>query len=100
MGRARAAHGLAAVAAAADVVVNATPGRSSVGLLTPLAAELAGTVLVDVANAVEQGSARSRRRRLGVSRRWGPSPPCRWAALVTHATALDLDRVDRRTSQD
>jgi 8-hydroxy-5-deazaflavin:NADPH oxidoreductase len=39
----------------ADVVVNATPGRESVDLLRPLAQRLAGTVLVDVANAVEHG---------------------------------------------
>jgi len=47
--------GLAEAAERADVVVNATPGRESVGLLRPLARQLAGSVLVDVANAVEQG---------------------------------------------
>jgi 8-hydroxy-5-deazaflavin:NADPH oxidoreductase len=47
--------GLAEAAEGADVVVNATPGHASVDLLRPLAPHLAGTVLVDVANAVEQG---------------------------------------------
>jgi 8-hydroxy-5-deazaflavin:NADPH oxidoreductase len=47
--------GLAEAAEGADVVVNATPGHASVDLLRPLAPQLAGTVLVDVANAVEQG---------------------------------------------
>jgi 8-hydroxy-5-deazaflavin:NADPH oxidoreductase len=47
--------GLAEAAAHADVVVNATPGHESVDLLRPLAPQLAGAVLVDVANAVEQG---------------------------------------------
>ncbi|MHA6620791.1 NADPH-dependent F420 reductase [Pseudonocardia sp. DLS-67] len=47
--------GLAAAAEHADVVVNATPGVESVGLLRPLAPQLAGSVLVDVANAVVQG---------------------------------------------
>ncbi len=48
--------GLAEAAERAEVVVNATPGRESVELLRPLAPQLAGTVLVDVANAVEQGA--------------------------------------------
>jgi predicted dinucleotide-binding enzyme len=48
--------GLAEAAERADVVVNATPGRESVELLRPLAPQLADTVLVDVANAVEQGT--------------------------------------------
>jgi 8-hydroxy-5-deazaflavin:NADPH oxidoreductase len=47
--------GLAEAAAHADVVVNATPGDRTVDLLRPLAPQLAGAVLVDVANAVEQG---------------------------------------------
>jgi predicted dinucleotide-binding enzyme len=47
--------GLADAAEPADVVVNATPGHESVRLLHPLAPQLAGTVLVDVANAVELG---------------------------------------------
>lgn len=47
--------GLAEAAERADVVVNATPGHESVALLRPLAPQLAGTVLVDVANAVELG---------------------------------------------
>ena len=47
--------GLAEAAEYADVVVNATPGHESVRLLSPLAPQLAGAVLVDVANAVEQG---------------------------------------------
>ena len=47
--------GMADAATHADVVVNATPGHESVDLLRPLAPQLAGAVLVDVANAVEQG---------------------------------------------
>ncbi len=47
--------GLAEAVRGADVVVNATPGHESVDLLRPLAPQLAGAVLVDVANAVEQG---------------------------------------------
>jgi predicted dinucleotide-binding enzyme len=47
--------GLADAAKHADLVVNATPGHASVDLLRPLAPQLAGVVLVDVANAVEQG---------------------------------------------
>lgn len=47
--------GLAEAAERADVVVNATPGDESVGLLRPLAPQLAGSVLVDVANAVVPG---------------------------------------------
>nr|WP_062331098.1 NAD(P)-binding domain-containing protein [Herbidospora sakaeratensis] len=42
-------------AAAGEVVVNATPGRHSLEVLAPLRRELAGKVLIDVANAVEQG---------------------------------------------
>ncbi|WP_425570870.1 NAD(P)-binding domain-containing protein [Pseudonocardia adelaidensis] len=53
--------GLAEAAERADVVVNATPGAESVGLLRPLAPQLAGAVLVDVANAVVQGARRVRR---------------------------------------
>lgn len=44
--------GYADAVRAAEVVVNATPGTVSVELLTGLARELSGTVLVDVANAV------------------------------------------------
>jgi 8-hydroxy-5-deazaflavin:NADPH oxidoreductase len=47
--------GLADAARSADVIVNATPGQASLDLLRPLARELAGKVLLDVANAVEQG---------------------------------------------
>jgi predicted dinucleotide-binding enzyme len=47
--------GLAEAAERADIVVNATPGHESVDLLRPLAPQLAGAVLLDVANAVEQG---------------------------------------------
>jgi predicted dinucleotide-binding enzyme len=47
--------GLAETVERADVVVNATPGDQSVDLLRPLAPQLAGTVLVDVANAVALG---------------------------------------------
>jgi 8-hydroxy-5-deazaflavin:NADPH oxidoreductase len=47
--------GLAEAVAHADVVVNATPGSESVDLLRPLAPQLAGAVLVDVANAVRPG---------------------------------------------
>lgn len=41
--------------AGADVVINATPGETSLERLTALSAELAGTVLVDVTNAVQRG---------------------------------------------
>jgi hypothetical protein len=47
--------GLAEAAEHADVVVNATPGHESVDLLRRLATQLTGSVLVDVANAVEPG---------------------------------------------
>jgi hypothetical protein len=47
--------GLAEASEQSDVVVNATPGHESVDLLRPLAPQLAGAVLVDVANAVELG---------------------------------------------
>jgi 8-hydroxy-5-deazaflavin:NADPH oxidoreductase len=47
--------GLAEAVERADVVINATPGDRSVDLLRPLAPQLAGTVLVDVANAVSLG---------------------------------------------
>lgn len=46
---------LPAVAAAAQIAVNALPGAASVAALKPLRTALAGKVLVDVANAVEQG---------------------------------------------
>jgi predicted dinucleotide-binding enzyme len=39
----------------ADVVINATPGESSVERLGALRGELAGKVLIDVANATERG---------------------------------------------
>jgi predicted dinucleotide-binding enzyme len=47
--------GPAEAAAGAEVVINATPGRVSVELLQSLARELAGKILVDVANAVVTG---------------------------------------------
>ncbi|MFG2073323.1 NADPH-dependent F420 reductase [Nonomuraea maritima] len=43
-------------ARSADVVVNATPGEHSLALLTSLRRELEGKVLIDTANAVEQGA--------------------------------------------
>ncbi|MEU4234022.1 NAD(P)-binding domain-containing protein [Nonomuraea sp. NPDC026600] len=43
-------------AGAAEVVINAMPGEVSVEMLTGLAAELAGKVLVDIANATESDS--------------------------------------------
>jgi len=48
--------GLRAVAAAADVAVDALPGAVALDVLTGLRAELASTVLVDVANAAEIGA--------------------------------------------
>ncbi len=39
----------------ADVVINATPGDSSLARLTGLRAELAGKILVDVSNATRDG---------------------------------------------
>ncbi|MEV0348703.1 NAD(P)-binding domain-containing protein [Nonomuraea sp. NPDC050680] len=45
--------GLREAAGVAEVVINALPGPVSVEVLTGLAAELAGKVLVDVANATE-----------------------------------------------
>ncbi|GGJ97548.1 hypothetical protein GCM10011583_31380 [Streptomyces camponoticapitis] len=45
--------GLPDAARAADLVVNALPGRACLELLSSLAPHLAGKVLVDVANAVE-----------------------------------------------
>ncbi|WP_433512257.1 NADPH-dependent F420 reductase [Nonomuraea sp. CA-143628] len=45
--------GLREAAGSAEVVINAMPGPVSVEVLTGLAAELAGKVLVDVANATE-----------------------------------------------
>jgi predicted dinucleotide-binding enzyme len=47
--------GLVEAARSAEVTINATPGRSSVATLRPLAAELRGKALIDIANAVEQG---------------------------------------------
>lgn len=49
--------GLRDAAGPAGVVVNATPGAQSLDVLTGLAEELAGKVLVDVANAVVTDSA-------------------------------------------
>ncbi|BCJ63127.1 NADPH-dependent F420 reductase [Polymorphospora rubra] len=46
---------LASTAASAEIVVNALPGAVSVEVLGGLCRVLAGKVLVDVANAVEQG---------------------------------------------
>ncbi|WP_134738091.1 NAD(P)-binding domain-containing protein [Nocardioides sp. 503] len=46
---------VATAVAAASVVVNATPGDTSVERLSALAAELDGKVLVDVANATVRG---------------------------------------------
>ena len=46
---------LRTAAAAAPLVVNALPGSMAVDVLVPLRAELAGLVLVDVANAVDIG---------------------------------------------
>jgi predicted dinucleotide-binding enzyme len=46
---------LAATAASAEITVNALPGAVSVQVLGAMRGELAGKVLVDVANAVEQG---------------------------------------------
>ena len=48
--------GLREAAESAEVVINALPGPVSVEVLTGLAAELAGKVLVDVANATESDS--------------------------------------------
>ncbi|MEU5401516.1 NAD(P)-binding domain-containing protein [Streptomyces sp. NPDC005963] len=47
------ATGLREAAGSAEVVVNTLPGIVSVEVLTALGAELAGKVLIDVANAVE-----------------------------------------------
>jgi predicted dinucleotide-binding enzyme len=46
---------LGSTAAAAEIVVNALPGAVSVEVLGQLRPALAGKVLIDVANAVEQG---------------------------------------------
>lgn len=48
---------LAAAIEASDVVFNATPGDSSLERLSALSAELAGKLLVDVANAVARDDA-------------------------------------------
>lgn len=40
----------------ADIVINATPGESSLQRLGALSSELAGKILVDVSNAVERGA--------------------------------------------
>jgi predicted dinucleotide-binding enzyme len=40
----------------AAIVVNATPGTTSLAWLSSLRAELAGTILLDVANAIERGA--------------------------------------------
>lgn len=42
-------------AAAAEIVINATPGESSLERLSALRPELSGKILVDVSNAVERG---------------------------------------------
>lgn len=42
-------------AANAEIVINATPGETSLARLSQLRQELAGKVLVDVSNAVERG---------------------------------------------
>jgi predicted dinucleotide-binding enzyme len=42
-------------AAAADIVINATPGETSLHRLSTLRPELAGKTLIDVSNAVERG---------------------------------------------
>lgn len=44
-------------AGSAEVVINATPGSASLEVLTGLAAQLAGKILVDIANAAESDSA-------------------------------------------
>ncbi len=47
--------GAAAAARGAEIVINATPGDSAVQRLSALRDELAGKILVDVANATERG---------------------------------------------
>jgi predicted dinucleotide-binding enzyme len=42
-------------AAHADIVINATPGETSLERLVALAPELSGKILVDVSNAIERG---------------------------------------------
>lgn len=41
----------------ADIIINATPGESSLERLSALRTELAGKILIDVSNAVERGTA-------------------------------------------
>ncbi|MFI5957387.1 NADPH-dependent F420 reductase [Cryptosporangium sp. NPDC051539] len=48
--------GVREAAAAAEVVVNATPGETSVGRMSELKHELEGKILVDVANATRRGA--------------------------------------------
>ncbi|MFF2789035.1 hypothetical protein ACFVT6_20110 [Streptomyces sp. NPDC058049] len=47
--------GLQDAAGSAEVVSNATPGSASLDVLTGLAAQLTGKVLVDIANANATG---------------------------------------------
>ncbi|MFE2638391.1 NADPH-dependent F420 reductase [Streptomyces scopuliridis] len=49
--------GLQDAAGSAEVVINATPGSASLHVITGLAAQLTGKVLVDIANATEFDSA-------------------------------------------
>ncbi|MFC4242945.1 NADPH-dependent F420 reductase [Gryllotalpicola reticulitermitis] len=44
-----------AAAAAAEIVINATPGETSLEWLSELRPELSGKILIDVTNAVERG---------------------------------------------
>ncbi|MCU1644177.1 MAG: hypothetical protein JWN03_4452 [Nocardia sp.] len=46
---------LAEAAAGADIIINALPGNVSVAVLSGIADELTGKVLVDVANATDRG---------------------------------------------
>jgi len=54
--------------AAADVIVNATPGGSSVDLFAPLADTIGRRVLIDVSNAARPGTAVELQRSLPESR--------------------------------
>lgn len=47
--------GLPEAAASADIVINATPGETSLELLSGLRSELTGRILIDVSNAVQRG---------------------------------------------
>ncbi|WP_327146091.1 NADPH-dependent F420 reductase [Nocardia sp. NBC_01327] len=46
---------LSEAAAGADIIINALPGNVSVAVLSSIAEELAGKVLIDIANATERG---------------------------------------------